>query len=198
LAIRPVHNEKELLNLVVRGDSEAFGGLFHAYHQQLGEYVYQVTESIELTEDIVQDVFIKVWTGRSQLTALDSFTDWLFILARNHTINNLRKKINEHARHREWMEQFDKEEMPETEDATETYRKLLADAVDRLPAQQQRVYRLSRQERLTYEQIAERLKIAPSTVKSHMQEALRSIKDQLKGPVDPVIIFILLSPLIIT
>jgi RNA polymerase sigma factor (sigma-70 family) len=196
-----VHNEKALLDAVSRGDQSAFSELFHAYHQPLAEFILSVTHSLPLTEDIVQDTFIKVWLKRDQLPNLDQFTDWLFILSRNFTLSALRKTANRHVRELDWNNRVGEHTLPaepfELDHPGDTYRALLATAVDRLPPQQQKVWRLSREQNLTYNEIAAELKVAPSTIKSHMQAALASVRGFVRGHIDPAILAILLSPLIL-
>jgi len=195
MPINAVPNEKELLLRVADGDNDAFAELFYGYHQGLGEFLLKITGSLELAQDIVQDTFIKVWLNRKDLPAIRSFSDYLFIMSRNRMINALRKKANERVRHLQWVKQFDAEDFqPEDADNNELYRRMLADAVEKLPPQQQKVYRMSRQQRLTHDQIAEQLGIATSTVKSHVKAALKSIRNELETQIDPMIILVLLTP----
>lgn len=196
LALRPVKNEAHLLSLVAKGDQRAFSELFDAYYKQLGEYIFKLTESIEVTEEIVQDVFIKVWLKKEILTELDNFSYYIFILSRNQTLNHLRKKANDKVRQLEWLKQFDEESYTiDSTSTTEDYRVLIDKSVAKLPSQQQKVYQLSRYERLKYDEIAQILKISPDTVKKHLQLALRFIKNDLKSQTDTVIVLILTTPL---
>jgi RNA polymerase sigma-70 factor (family 1) len=196
LAIRAVHNEKALLEAVSRGEETAFAELFHAYHQPLAEFILKVTHSLSWTEDIVQDVFIKVWLKKEELPGLNSFTNWLFILCRNYTLHCLKRKTAELTRQHDWSLQAGEEQtFPEPEQPGDHYRALIAAAVDRLPPQQQKVWRLSREQQLTYNQIAGEMQIAPSTVKSHMQAALMSVRTYVRGHIDPALLAILLSPI---
>lgn len=89
MGLTPVKNEADLLALVAKGDERAFTELFDAYYRQLGEYVYKLTESMEVTEEIVQDVFIKIWLKKEKLPELDNFSYYLFILSKNQTLNHL-------------------------------------------------------------------------------------------------------------
>jgi RNA polymerase sigma factor (sigma-70 family) len=154
-----------------------------------------------LTEDIVQDVFIKVWLKRDHLPALDRFTDWLFILSRNYTLSALRKTASRLVRDQDYSGRVGETafslEPGEKDHPGDTYRALLATAVDRLPPRQQKVWRLSREQNRTYNEIAAELQVAPSTVKSHMQAALASVRGYVRGHIDPAILAILLSPLIL-
>ncbi|CAL1516439.1 RNA polymerase sigma-70 factor [Chitinophaga sp. MM2321] len=192
MSIRAVHNEYVLLELVAKGDQQAFEDLFHAYHQQLAEYIFRLTESQEMTEDIVQDVFIKLWMKRETLPGLNNFIHYLFILSRNHTFNCLRKKANQEVRHREWARQFEEETYMNTAPEND-YSTLIETAVSKLPPQQQKVYLLSRHQRLKHEEIAAQLGISAETSKKHIKLALRAITQYVHQHMDTVILLILLS-----
>ena len=197
MGLTPVKNEAELLALVAKGEERAFTELFDAYYRQLGEYVYKLTESIEVTEEIVQDVFIKIWLKREALPELDNFSYYLFILSKNQTLNHLRKKANDKVRQLEWLKQFEEEAyMPDDTPVIEEYRSLIDDAIEKLPPQQKKVYKMSREERLKHEEIAKILNISPETVKKHIKLALRFIKNDLSSQNDAVIILVLSTPLI--
>lgn len=193
MPIRSVHNEYNLLEQVAKGDQQAFEDLFHAYSQQLAEYVLRLTESMEMTEDIVQDVFIKIWMKREELPSLRNFTHYLFILSRNHTFNCLRKKANQEVRHQEWARQFEQESHGSPATGGD-YTALIETAVTRLPPQQQKVYLLSRHQHLKHEEIAAQLGISVETSKKHIKLALRSITQYVRQHMDTVtLLFILLA-----
>lgn len=194
MPIQPVHNEKELLLKISNSNEQAFAELFHAYNKPLAEYVHKITESWQMTEDIVQDVFIKIWLKRDQLSALESFTDYLFILSRNQTIDSLRKKNSDRLRSLDWARQFEQqEEASDTESIIEAYRTLIEEAIELLPPQQKKTYLLSRQRRLKHHEIATQLNISQETVKKHIQLALHAITHHVRGHIDMAIILILLS-----
>lgn len=195
MALTPVKNEANLLALVAIGNQRAFTELFDSYYKQLGEYVYKLTESIEVTEEIVQDVFIKIWLKREMLVDLDNFSYYLFILSKNQTLNHLRKKANDKVRQLEWLKQFEEESYIMNDDSIiEEYRVLIDKAIEKLPPQQKKVYKMSREERLKQEEIAKILNISPETVKKHIKLALRSIKNELSGQNDAMIVLILATP----
>jgi RNA polymerase sigma-70 factor (family 1) len=196
VALRPLKNEAHLLSLVAKGDQRAFSELFDAYYKQLGEYIFKLTESIEVTEEIVQDVFIKVWLKKETLKELDNFVYYLFILSKNQTLNHLRKKANDKVRQLEWLKQFETETYTIDDNSiAEEYRALIDSAIAKLPPQQKKVYQLSRYERLKHEEIAKILNISPETVKKHMKLALRFIKNELSAQNNTVIVMILSTPL---
>lgn len=198
MALTPLKQEAYLLALVAKGNQRAFTALFEGYYKQLGNYVYKLTESIEVAEEIVQDVFIKIWLKKEILIELDNFSHYLFILSRNQTLNHLRKKANESVRQQEWLKQFDEEEADTLYDVTvtEAYRILMDNAIEKLPPQQKKVYKLSREERLKYEEIAKMLDISPETVKKHIKLALRFLKNELSAQDGAIVVLVLSSPLL--
>jgi RNA polymerase sigma-70 factor (ECF subfamily) len=172
-----LENEQALLQLIAGGDENAFATLFHHYQQHLLRVVYQYVKSQALSEEIVQDVFLKIWTGREKLPEVQQFRSWLFILTRNYILNYLKKMAHEQAVRHAWMA-----EVPYTGIEADTgvrkhqMAELLHEAVNRLPEQQQKVFRLAREANLTYDQIAERLQLSPHTVRTHMSKALENIR----------------------
>lgn len=171
--------EKELLRRTGAGDAVAFAQLFEQYRDKVFSAAWKITGIRAAAEDAVQDIFLKVWMQRDKLTEINSFTAWLHTLTKHHIYNELRKVAYEHTFLKEML----------AEETTDTFQQvsfhelqdMLHRAVSQLPPQQQRVYLLSREEGLKYHEIAERLQIAPSTVKTHMIEALRTLKQQLRN-----------------
>jgi len=198
MAIKPLPNEAVLLAKVAAGDERAFKVLFDGYYNVLGEYVFKLTNSLSGAQEIVQDTFIKIWLKRESLTEIKSFSNYIFILCRNQTYNELRKKASE----RNFLTQLDRHLNEENnalvlDDLTDNYRELIDAAVDKLPPQAQKVYLLSRDERMKYEEIAAALNISPETVKKHIQYAKRFITDEVKSKMHVAVIMVLLSPLLI-
>ena len=182
MPVLPLHNEKELLCQVAKGDEGAFTLLFNAYHQQLGAYIYRLTESLSLTEEIVQDVFLRIWLKRTAMQEVNRFDAYLFAAARNHTFNCLRKIARERNSKVRWEITLSEQSVYESESGADPaieYEALLDQAVERLPLQQKKVYLLHRRQGLSHAEIARRLDLSVETVKKHMSLALRSIRDYL-------------------
>jgi RNA polymerase sigma-70 factor (ECF subfamily) len=197
MAIKPIPNESELIKQVISGSERAFSKLFDGYYKSLGDYVYRLTESLEITEEIDQDVFIKIWTKKENLKEIESFSNYLFIISRNQTYNFLRKKANERVRQLEWEKDFEEQSMLNDDKSGEFYRSLLEKAIEKLPPQQKKVYLLSRNDRLKYVEIAQKLNISSETVKKHMQSAIKFLKSNINVENDGVVVVILLAQLII-
>jgi RNA polymerase sigma-70 factor (family 1) len=168
------NNEKELLLQVSQGDQQAFARLFNIHHPQLATYIFHLTASAELTEEIVQEVFLKVWANHISLAQVDDFRAWLFTISKNYALNCLRKMVNERLRHKEWL----KLQYNETAVVDPTYEEqyqLMVKAIDHLPPQQKKVFVLSRINKLKYEEIAAQLNLSRETVKSYIKLAGNSI-----------------------
>lgn len=135
---------------------------------------------------MVQDIFIQLWTIRDNLTAIENLNGFLFVLTKRYAISAIRKMIRERNRVQAFAEIQYQQEKTEERDG---YISLIDEAVNQLPPQQQRAWRLSRQEGRKYEEIATEMNISRETVKSYIQLANTAIVKYVK----PRIHLILLS-----
>lgn len=177
MSIRPLHNENEILNKVASGDVRAFTCLFDAHYKHLGQYVFRLTESKEAADEIVQDVFVKIWARREDLIFVDSFINYLFIITRNSAYRFLKEKATAHIRQQEWENQYKEEHyLPDHVSSEEHFCRMIDQLVEKLPPQQKKVYELGRIGNLKHIEIAQMLGISPETVKKHMMAANKFIK----------------------
>jgi RNA polymerase sigma-70 factor (family 1) len=173
-------DEKELLNRLAGGDENAFVTLFNTHQDHIFKVVYRFVKSQALAEELVQDIFLKVWQERQKLPSIQHFQNWLFILARNHLFTCLRRMALERKVRRAWTD-----ERPLNENSTDhrlrnsQFNELLQETINSLPAQQQAVLRLAKEQYLTYEEIAQQLSISPNTVRIHMSRALAAVRKAL-------------------
>ncbi len=169
------HEGKQLLMQVASGNEFAFRKLFNLYHQQLGTYIFRITDSMEMAEEVVQDVFLKIWIKREALAQVENFNAYLFVISKNHALNCLRKQAKEWLLKKEWDNYVDTTVSVEDSEISNYY-SLLDEAIDQLPPQQQKIFLLSRHERLKYTEIADRVDLSKETVKKYLQIATHSIK----------------------
>jgi RNA polymerase sigma-70 factor (family 1) len=183
-------NEKELLLHVTLGNESAFRNLFALYHQQLGKYIFQLTENMELAEEVVQDVFLKIWIKREALADVQNFKAYLFVISKNHALNCLKKQA------KEWLQEKELQRPDYTsfivDENENPYYNWLDEAIDQLPPQQQKVYLLSRHERLKYAEIAIHLNLSKDTVKKYLQIANNSIMVYMYSKLVPPVVILLL------
>lgn len=196
MPIYPVDNEAELLEKVAEGDEKAFASLFYGYHNQLAEFVLALTGSNELTEEIIQDVFLKVWEMRVSLTSVEQFTGWLFILSRNYTLNGIRKMNADFKKRSEYEKHmfFSNVSAEFENNIPSEYFDLVKRAIEQLPGQQRRVFSLRHEEGLSYAEIAEVMNISKESVKKYLQIAFKAVCNFIKSNISSSSqLFLLLS-----
>lgn len=181
-------NENQLLKEISLGNEKSFRVLFDYYWKSIYGVAYSLTKSTELSEEIVQDVFLKIWMNREKLIAIEKIDGYLFMVARNHIYNLLRKKIMEGP----WVAQLEQHfletsSLPEEQLLLKETTQAIKAAVELLPQQQRTVFELSRYEGLDHATIAAHLGISKLTVKSHMTKALQSIRLHLQSHTDAIL-----------
>lgn len=174
-------NETYLLHQLADGDENAFRILYDRYRDKLFFYVLRITGSRQIAEDVLQEVFAKIWVGREGMKDVQCFSAWLFRLAKNKTINGLRRLSRETSILAEigFTTNRQVNNTSETLDFLDT-RKALQEAMEQLPPRQKLVYRLRWEQGLKSREIARHLNISPLTVKKHIAEASRSIRSLLE------------------
>lgn len=176
------YNEKELLQRIAGGDERAFNAVFDLYRDKLYFFLIRIVKSPEVAEEIITDIFMKLWIGHSMLYEIRDLESFLHKVAYNKAMSFF-KVVSRHERLRQvYINQLDAGNIPTGEDIlidAECMR-LLKEAVNALPPKRQQIYRLSREEGLTYEQIAERLQLSANTVRNSMVASNKSISQYLR------------------
>lgn len=174
-------DENELLRRASRGDQSAFSTLFKSYHPFVYAFSRRITRSDELAEEVVQDIFLKIWVDRESLENIDNFGGYLNRIVRNHCYNVLRKLAMESKHASLLSTDFD-----DTDDSTvqqldySDVNEVLEGAIQTLSTQQKNVYQLCHQRGLTYQEAADELGISQQTVHAYMKDALRKIRDHFR------------------
>jgi RNA polymerase sigma-70 factor (family 1) len=155
-----------------------FQAVFTTYYNSLCNYAFTFVKDKDVSEDIVQELFMKIWEGRRELILQDSVRYYLFTAVRNNSISYIRKQKNTE----EWNgEEIPDEVIPEKEGRSEEeYRQLLQKGIDRLPPKCREIFLLSRFSNMTYKQIAGSLNISVKTVENQLGKALKSLRGFLK------------------
>jgi len=174
-------DEATLIARLKEDNEQAFELLFNHYHNLVYKVAMLYVKSPSLAEDIVQDVFMKIWFQRKNLPDIISFESWIYTIARNLTINCIKKLAHErNARTAFGSEYNGFDNTTDHRIRNNQYNNLLQQAILHLPEQQQKVYRLAKEKGMSYEAIGRELSLSPLTVKTHMARALTSIRSFLQ------------------
>lgn len=189
-----VIDENELLKRVADGDQHAYAKLFDRYHHTLGHFIFGITKSKELAEEITLDSFLKIWMTREVLVEVKNFKAYLFTISRNAAISALRRIVTERQRQINWAKE-QSEQISEDEPDKEAYLTLIDEAINQLSPQRKQVYLLSRQKGMKYEEIATEMGISKFTVRAHIQQAVASILEYVKPriPHELMLVWLVLS-----
>jgi RNA polymerase sigma-70 factor (family 1) len=176
-----INTDKALFERIATGDETAFSIIFFRYTARLAPFVTQLLQSDSWSEEIVQDVFLRLWQSRLQLGTIDHPSAYLYQMASNRTLDYIKRnardvKLQYYAAR--WL--APDASHPDTDQDFREVEALLKEAVRRLPAQRRKVYQLVREEGLSHTEIADRLQISKHTVRNHVAEALQEIRIYLR------------------
>ncbi len=171
------YNEQQLIQLITEGDEQAFSKLFDHYRNKIYSVALKLTHSTVLAEEIVGDVFLKIWLKRTDLMGIQNFSAYLFTIARNNTF----KVLKQIAKNYKIILLNDNEQLLSHNNLEDylmekEYSSLLQQAINRLPYQQKQVYKLIKEEGLKREEAADFLHLQPETVKFHLAHAMKNIR----------------------
>jgi RNA polymerase sigma-70 factor, ECF subfamily len=173
----------DLILLIQKDDRIAFYNLYDRYCRRLYGFVFKYVKQKEDAEEIVQEVFVKIWEFRDKIDAYSSFESFLFTIAYNTTISLLRKRTNE----KKYLEYIKSLQQPNV--CTNIIHEILFNELNvrvqsllnELTPRQKEIFRLSREDGLTHDEIAKKLHLSVNTVKKHMGNALTFLKSQINN-----------------
>ncbi|WEK33635.1 MAG: RNA polymerase sigma-70 factor [Candidatus Pseudobacter hemicellulosilyticus] len=184
-----------MLQQIAAGDQAAFALLFDQHHARTHQIAYAITRSEAAAEELVQDIFLKLWLRRAELQQVQDFDAYLFIVTRNESLTALKRMLRRREQLRSLL--LSGETLDNSADGRileKDFERFLEAAIRKLPAQQQQVYRLSREKGLSRDEIADLLSLSPNTVKTHLSQALKSVRAYCVANIDsPAMLVILLS-----
>jgi RNA polymerase sigma-70 factor (ECF subfamily) len=176
-----LHTEKELVRKLSDGDSFAFEVLFYKYRNKVMGFARKMVPAQIDPEEIVQEVFVKVWLKKETINPDKDFQSYLFAIAKHLILDHLKSAVNRKLYFVE--EHFQQDLMIEDtldgskqNDAEEKLFNLL----QQLPERRKEIFCLSRFEGLSYKQIAERLNITENTVDSQIRNALAFLRKEFR------------------
>lgn len=181
--------EKTLLLNVSRGDEDSFRYLFNQYRNKIYSLSMYLTHSEYISEEITQEVFMKIWVSRKQLEGVEYFNAYLRTIA-SHMVSNYMKRL---ANEKFILQKIANELLSSSETTNNAildneYQAILESAIQNLPPQQKKVYLMSRHEGLKQDDIAKLMNLSPYTVKEYMKYAMVSIRKFVGGRIELIVL----------
>lgn len=176
-------SDADLVRRIRGGDERALEAIFRAHYAGMAAFVERFVRANDVAEELVQDVFLKLWRKREELSEIESLRTYLYRAARNTALNWLRRQKLE----RRWLEEHAGDGEPATthtadDDATgQEVAEAVQAAIQRLPPRCREVFLMSRDGGMTYAEIARALEISVKTVETQMGRALKALRLAL-GP----------------
>ena len=187
-------SNSELIKLLKKGDMAAFDAIYNKYCHKLHEFVFMYLKQEEDAEEIVQEVFIKIWQSRNKIDVYSSFESFLFTVAYNASMSLLRKRMSDakSREHLKSLQQIDFAEPVIDEIQFKELNQNVENLLNQITPRQKEIYLLSREEGLTHEEIAKKLNISESTVNNHLVKTLKFLKSHLDSNLVINVLFICL------
>jgi len=169
-------SDKELIEAIRESDKEAFKELYFRYFDNIYRFLYWRTRDEEVTRDLTQELFLRIWRNRSGLNPSLSIKAYLFRAAGNLAIDHLRHQVTEAIFHREVPSLASSENIARNIELKDAIQQTLAS----LPEDQRTIVLMNRLEGLKYVEIAQALNISVKTVEKKMSLALKTLRKALK------------------
>lgn len=175
------HDKRYILllqeKIAINNDQQAYNDLFALFYQSLKQFAFSFLKSKQLSEEVVSDVFIKIWQKRGSLHTITNLKLYLFTSIRNIALNYLKKQkgLNNLPVEDYWVElnsiYFDPEQLMITAEMIAR----VQEAIQSLPSRCRLIFKLVKEEGLKYREVAELLNISVKTVENQMTLALKKI-----------------------
>ncbi|NIJ54399.1 RNA polymerase sigma factor [Dyadobacter arcticus] len=179
--MREFSDERVLLDRCASGDRGAYTALYKSYISGLLKYIYLFTKSHDLSEEIVQDAFVKIWDHRDGLKDVQLFEPYLFKTAKNLLLDHLRKEKIQQKYHS--LTSPFSEESEDYADSEVIYGQcyqLAENAINMLPEKRKQIFELKMKEEFSLDEIAARLGISKSVVKKQLYAANSFVREYLR------------------
>ena len=177
MKVLSLYDPKNLFHELAEGNERAFARIFDLYKEKLQYIALKLLKVPAVAEEIVQDVFLSVWVNQSKFSNIDDPEAYLVVITYNRIYNQLRKTARENKLLLELVKIMEEQKFT-TDDLilSKESNTIINQAIESLPPRQKIVFKLSRQQGMTHDQIATELNISPNTVKNHIVQALKHIR----------------------
>ncbi|WP_288206469.1 RNA polymerase sigma-70 factor [uncultured Parabacteroides sp.] len=177
--------DNELVHLLIQNDEAAFSELYIRYKDKLYYFCLNLLKSAEEANDIVQEIFIRIWESRNFINPELSLSSFLYTMARNRILNYFRDMdIDVKVKSILMQTKPTEENIIESDLIYTEYQNILKEAIEALPPQKKKIFNMSRKENMTHKEIAAELHISVNTVQEHISGSLHFIKKHFSKHTD--------------
>lgn len=169
---------ENIKNMIDKGHTEAFTNFYTLYFKKLLLESDKYVKDIQVAEEIVQDVFVKIWERSVDLDQIQSLKSYLYRSVINSSINYVNRQKNLEHHHQKMATAFSEQDLEQLDEENELI-VLLFSEIEKLPTKCREVFKLNRFERLKYREIAVALDISEKTVENHIANALKILKEAM-------------------
>ncbi len=177
-------NLQNIQDQICMGNEKAFTELYGYFNQKLYHFAKAITRSAEMAEEVIEDVFVKLWSNRKQISAIDNLTVYLYVAVKNRSLNAVLKKAATliHS-------PFDELDIEVAHAPTDPYSLLVSSemmqkmqqAIETLPPRCKMIFKLVREDGLKYREVSEILNISINTIDVQMAIAIKKICTVMQG-----------------
>lgn len=161
-------------------DKYAFKQLYEQYYSRVVAFIVGMIKKEDIANDLAQDVFVNLWLGRKRLDISQNLQNYIFVASRNAAINYLRKElVHVHEQIETVQEKIYAESNVEDSIFAREINLLVEMVVSDMPKQRQLIYRMSREEGLSNNEIANKLGISKRSVENQLSIALKEIRQSI-------------------
>ena len=176
----PDQPDDMLLSRLQNGDEKAFTAIYERYNKMLYVLAYKYLKDTFLAEDIVQQVFLKLWESRSLFVGSVHLRNYLYTMTKNPVLNEIRDNFSDMEKNYAVIQNAPEFEDKlqsalEEKDLFQHFYKILAE----LPEQKRKVCLLKIRDNLSNQEVADKLHISVPTVKSHYSQAIKLLRDKM-------------------
>ena len=177
----PPNDERSLVLRLIDGNEDAFCELYAAYKNRLIYFAMRFLKSREYAEDVFQDAFTIIWQGRRFINPDASFSSYLYTIARNRILNQLRDLVNQDKLKEQILQQaVDYSNDTQNEILANDLKQLISCAMQQLTPRQRKIFEMSREQQMSHKEIADVLGISVNTVQESISTSLRTLRFYLK------------------
>ena len=170
-------NEHSLLHLAAAGNEEAFTILYERYQSRIYLFIKKYLKSSQLSDDICQNVFLKIWERREELREINTFNAYAFTIAKHQALDFLKRAAIEQTAMNLILQAYPiHNNAVEDNQQYKEYLNFIDDTLLKLPAQSQEVFKLCRQQFKSYDEAAEILGISRHAIKKHMVRSMKVLR----------------------